>query len=63
MNQTISMVTLRLTKVKLYGISQFRIIYISTEIKRMEAKCGILFESLKLQGEYYTNTIFARSKG
>ena len=57
------MTNLKMTKVKLYGISQFRIRYISTEIKDMEAKCGILFETLILKGEYSLSSFVSRSKG
>lgn len=57
------MTNLKMTKVKLSGISQFRIRYITTEIKDMEAKCGILFETLSLRGEYSLSSFVTRSKG
>lgn len=57
------MTNLKMMKVKLYGISKFRIRYISTEIKQMESNCGIGFETLTLKGDYSLSSFVSRSKG
>ena len=62
-DQSISMATLQMRNAKLSGISKFRIKYVTTEVKEMEAKCGIFFDSLLLTGDYTLRSFVSRSKG
>lgn len=62
-DQSISMANLQMRNAKLSGISKFRIKYITTEVKEMEAKCGIFFDSLLLTGDYSLRSFVSRSKG
>lgn len=58
------MANLQMRKVKLSGISKFRIKFVSTEIKDMVAKCGIAFDTLILTGDYVLSMPFmSSSKG
>lgn len=57
------MANLQMRKVKLSGISKFRIKFVSTEIKEMVAKCGIAFDALVLTGDYVLSTFMSSSKG
>jgi len=61
--QSMSVAMLTLTNAKLYGISQFRLKHILTEVKEMEAKCGIHFDNLILNGSYTLSSLFAKSQG
>lgn len=54
---------MHLSKVKLSGISQFRIKYVNTEIKDMQAQCGIEFDEITLKGDYSLSSFVSRSKG
>lgn len=62
-NQRVSMANLQMRKVKLSGISKFRIKFVSTEIKEMVAKCGIAFDALEVKGDYVLSTFMSSSKG
>lgn len=57
------MANLQMRKVKLSGISKFRIKFVSTEIKEMVARCGIGFDALVLTGDYVLSTFMSSSKG
>lgn len=61
--QSISGTKLVMTKVKLSGISQFRIQYVTIEANSNVARCGIIFDTLKLQGDYTLHAFISRSKG
>lgn len=62
--QTLNIGKLSMTKVKAHGISQFRIQNVTVELdKKMEATCGLLFETLKLEGNYSLSSFLARSNG
>jgi hypothetical protein len=50
--------------VKVYGVSKFRIQNITVEMdKRMEATCGLEFETLTMIGNYSLNSFFSKSNG
>lgn len=57
------MANMVMTKVQLYGISKFRIVKVSTEIKELKANCGIFFDTLMMKGDYSLSSLFTRSKG
>jgi Haemolymph juvenile hormone binding protein (JHBP) len=61
--QSISMANLKMTNVNLFGISKFRIKYVTTEIKEMKAKMQIEFDSLVLKADYQLSSFMSRSKG
>lgn len=62
-NQKVSVATLQMKKARLHGISQFRIKFVSIEVTNMIAKCGIVFETLKLVGDYSLSSFMTSSKG
>lgn len=62
-NQTVSTAKLQMFKPKLYGVSKFRIQNFDFEIKEMKAKCGILFESLIMKGDYQLTAFMMKSRG
>ncbi|CAH1716546.1 unnamed protein product [Chironomus riparius] len=62
--QTLNIGKLSMTKVKAHGISKFRVQNVTVEVdKRMEATCGLLFETLRLEGNYSLSSFLARSNG
>lgn len=63
LKQSMSMGTLQMSKVQVHGISQFRLKFITTDVKEMEARCGIQFDALRLMGNYSIKSLVARSQG
>jgi hypothetical protein len=61
--QSMSFGTLQMSNVKLHGISKFRLKFISTEVREMEAKCGIQFDALTLIGNYTIRSMITRNQG
>lgn len=62
--QTLNIGKLSMTKVKAHGISKFRVQNVTVEVdKKMEATCGLLFETLRLEGNYSLSSFLARSNG
>ncbi|KAG5680013.1 hypothetical protein PVAND_009546 [Polypedilum vanderplanki] len=62
--QNINVGKLFMSKVKAYGVSQFRIQNVTVEVDRkMEANCGLLFDTLILRGNYSLSSFLARSQG
>lgn len=50
--------------VKVYGVSQFRIQNVTVEMdKRMEATCGLEFETLTMIGNYSLSSFLTKSNG
>lgn len=63
-HQTLNIGKLTMTKVKAHGVSKFRVQNVTVEIdKKMEATCGLLFETLRLAGNYSLSSFLARSNG
>lgn len=61
--QSFTAANMHMTSVKLHGTSQFRIKYITTDIKGMKATCGIHFDLLKVTGNYVLSSFMTKSKG
>lgn len=55
--------TMKLNGAKIYGLKNFKIEEVSTEIKDMKAKCGITFEIFQMKGNYQLSSFFTKSKG
>lgn len=55
--------TMKLTNTKIYGLKNFKIQEVSSEVKGMKAKCRILFDSFQLIGNYSLSSFFTKSKG
>ena len=62
--QNINVGKLVMKDVKVYGVSQFRIQNITVEMdKRMEATCGLFFETLSMIGNYSLSSFLTKSNG
>lgn len=62
--QNINVGKLVMRDVKVYGVSQFRIQNVTVEMdKRMEATCGLVFETLTMIGNYSLSSFLTKSNG
>lgn len=62
--QKISVGTLVMKDVKVFGVSQFRIQNVTVEMdKKMEAGCGLIFDTLEMRGNYSLSSFFMKSNG
>lgn len=62
--QNINIGKLVMKDVKVYGVSKFRIQNVTIEMdKRMEATCGLEFETLTMIGNYSLSSLFTKSNG
>lgn len=62
--QNINVGKLVMRDVKVYGISKFRIQNVTVEMdKKMEAGCGLVFDTLTMRGNYSLSSLFMKSNG
>lgn len=62
--QNINIGKLVMRDVKVYGVSKFRIQNVTIEMdKRMEATCGLEFETLTMIGNYSLSSFLTKSNG
>lgn len=62
--QNISVGKLIMKDIKVNGVSKFRIQNVTVEIdKKMEASCGLVFDTLTVLGNYSLSSLFMKSNG
>jgi len=61
--KSISIYTLTMKNVKVYGLSKFRIKTVKTNLKDLEVKCGIQIDKLIMLGNYSLMSLFSSAKG
>lgn len=62
--QSLSVGKMIMRDIKAYGVSKFRIQNVTVEMdRRMEATCGLLFETITAVGNYSLSSFFTKSNG
>lgn len=62
--QNINIGKLVMRDVKVHGVSKFRIHNVTVEMdKKMEAGCGLIFDTLTMLGNYSLSSLFMKSNG
>jgi hypothetical protein len=55
---------LSMSKIKIHGLTKFRIQNVSVQVDRkMEAFCGLMFDTLVMDGNYSLSSFIAKSNG
>lgn len=63
-DQSLSVGKLSMRDVKVIGVSKFRIQNMTLEVdKKMEASCGLVFDTLTMRGNYSLSSVFMKSNG
>ncbi|XP_035795337.1 uncharacterized protein LOC118468549 [Anopheles albimanus] len=61
--QSVSIATIYMTKMEVYGMSKFRIRYFHTELNSMAVQSQIAIENIEVKGSYTMNALFNRADG
>lgn len=63
MKQSFSVATMTFKKVKVYGLSKFRIEYIRSDLTAMQVSVAVRISKLDIKGDYTMSAFWSRSRG
>ncbi|XP_068087185.1 uncharacterized protein [Anabrus simplex] len=63
MKQSFSMATMTFKKVKVYGLSKFRIEYVRSDLAALQVTVAVRIDRLDIKGDYTMSALWSRTKG